>query len=97
MLYLNCVRIGTHGIRRCPPCDFRGPEEPVYKDTTAGLCAVCGLLELAEGVPECERKLYRNAALRILKATEDRHCDWSETEDSIVQYGTRHFLRLFQL
>lgn len=74
-----------------PPCDFRGPEEPVYKDTTAGLCAACGLLELAEAVPECERKLYRNAALRILKATEDRYCDWSETEDSIVQYGTEAY------
>ncbi len=74
-----------------PPCDFRGPEQPEYKDTTAGLCAACGLLELAEAVPKCERKLYRNAALCILKATEDRYCDWSETEDSIVQYGTEAY------
>ena len=74
-----------------PPCDFRSPEEPAYKDTTAGMCAACGLLELANIVPEYEKKLYRNAALRILKATEERYCDWSDTEDSIVQYGTEAY------
>ena len=74
-----------------PPCDFRSPKEPAYKDTTAGLCAACGLLELANVVPEYEKELYRNAALRILKATEERYCDWSDTEDSIVQYGTEAY------
>lgn len=74
-----------------PPCDFRSPETPVYKDTTAGACAACGLLEIAKAVPEGEKKLYLNAAIKILQATEKRYCDWSDTEDSIVQFGTEAY------
>ena len=74
-----------------PPCDFRSPETPAYKDTTAGACAACGLLEIARAVPEYEKKVYANAALQILKAIETRYCDWSEEEDSIVQYGTEAY------
>lgn len=74
-----------------PPCDFRSPAIPVYKDTTAGVCAACGLLEIAKAVPEYEKNLYANAAFRILKETEERYCDWSENEDSIVQCGTEAY------
>lgn len=74
-----------------PPCDFRSPETPVYKDTTAGLCAACGLLEIAKAVPEFEKKMYKNAAIKVLMATEKQYCDWSESEDSIVQYGTEAY------
>ena len=34
--------------------DFRAPKEPVYWDSTAGVCAVCGMLEIAKLVPEME-------------------------------------------
>lgn len=74
-----------------PPCDFRSPETPVYKDTTAGACAACGLLEIAKAVPEYEKKLYAGAAVKILKAIGERYCDWSESEDSIVQCGTEAY------
>lgn len=74
-----------------PPCDFRSPAIPVYKDTTAGVCAACGLLEIAKAVPEYEKNLYANAAFRILKETEERYCDWSENEDGIVQCGTEAY------
>lgn len=74
-----------------PPCDFRSPEVPEYKDTTAGVCAACGLLEIAKVVPEYEKKLYANAAIKILKETEKRYCDWSEKEESIVQFGTEAY------
>lgn len=74
-----------------PPCDFRSPDTPEYKDTTAGLCAACGLLELVKSVPQFEQKLYRNAAIKILMATENKYCDWSEEEDSIVQCGTEAY------
>jgi unsaturated chondroitin disaccharide hydrolase len=73
-----------------PPCDFRGPQEPVYKDTTAGMCAACGLIEISKVVPEFEKELYLEAAIKILKATE-KYCDWSDSEDSIVQMGTEAF------
>lgn len=65
--------------------DFRQPEEPVYWDAIAGCCAACGLLEIARQVPELEQGLYRSWAIRILKATDRRFCDWDPTRDGIVQ------------
>ena len=40
-----------------PLCDFRQPASAAYTDTSAGLCAACGLLEIAEHVDECEKNL----------------------------------------
>ncbi|GKU26729.1 glycoside hydrolase family 88 protein [Clostridium folliculivorans] len=71
-----------------PLCDFRSPKEPVKFDTTAGVCAACGLLEIAEGVPEFEKDFYVNSAISILKAIEDKCCDWDIDRDSIVSHGT---------
>lgn len=74
-----------------PPCDFRSPQTPVYKDTTAGACAACALLEIGRVVPEYEKRIYEYAAMKILKAMEEKYCDWSEQEDSIVQCGTEAY------
>lgn len=70
-----------------PLCDFRQPEKPEYWDTSAGLCAACGLLEIAEHVDASEKRLYRSHAERIVKAVAERHCDWNPEHDSIVQNG----------
>lgn len=75
--------------------DFRAPKTPVYWDSTAGACAACGLLEIAAHVPESQKCLYIDGALGILKATDERFCDWDPGKDSIVQmgsgsYGTEH-------
>lgn len=70
-----------------PLCDFRAPKEPVLYDSTAGACAACGLLEIARHVPEGERALYLESALRILKAMEEKFCNWEEKEDGILYYG----------
>lgn len=72
-------------------CDFRAPKEPVYWDTTATACAACGLLEIAGAVPEPEKALYREAAVKMLTALEERHCDWDEERDSILQDGTEAY------
>lgn len=74
-----------------PLCDFRAPAEPVVYDTTAGACAACGLIEIAKNVPKYEQPLYLKAALRILKAIEKDFCDWSSSEESIVQKGTEAY------
>lgn len=73
-----------------PLCDFMQPETPLLYDSTAGACASCGLLELAELVPE-KSDFYNDAACRIIKAMEEKFCDWSEEEDSILQYGTEAY------
>jgi len=68
--------------------DFRAPETPLYLDTTATACAASGLLALAELTPEHERRLYRDAACRMLGALVDRHCDFDTANDGLLQNGT---------
>ena len=68
-----------------PRADFRAPEEPVYYDTSAGAIAACGLIEIAKVVPEFEKKMYMQAAINLIKAMVDKHCDWSEEEQAILQ------------
>lgn len=70
-----------------PLCDFRAPEVPVYYDSTAGACAVCGLLEIAKHVPELEKALYEQSALKMLMAMEEHFCNWNEEEDGILGMG----------
>ena len=68
--------------------DFRAPKEPVYWDSTASVCAVCGMLEIAKHVPEMEKEFYFESALNILKATDEKFCNWDPDFDSIVQMGS---------
>lgn len=93
--YLNAAKRTAHYFITCsamtdfvPRADFRAPQEPVVYDTTAGLCAVCGLLELVELVGENEKQLYISAALKILKAITDEHCDWNRDTDGITLHGS---------
>lgn len=80
----------TGGI---PLVDFRAPENPVIVDTTAGACAVCGLLEIEEHVPELEKRLYRYHSEKMLEALIDRHCNFNPDEDGILQDGTAAYHR----
>lgn len=71
-----------------PLVDFRSPAEPVCFDTTAGACAASGLMEIADWMPELEKSLYRDAAVRILQAIEGKYANWNTEEDSIISGGT---------
>lgn len=64
--------------------DFRAPYETKKYDSSAGLCAACGMLEIADQVGEYEAGLYREAAEKIIKATVDNWCDWDLDQDGIV-------------
>ncbi|MBT9776595.1 glycosyl hydrolase family 88 [Clostridium sp. MCC353] len=72
--------------------DFRAPAEPVYWDSTAGVCAACGMLEIASHVQDLERSFYVNGAMRILKATDRKFCNWDDQYDSIVQMGSGSYM-----
>ena len=74
-----------------PRCDFRSPSEPLYYDSTAGAIAACGLLEIANCVPEYEKKTYYNAAIRILRAMEENFCNWENDEEEILTMGTEAY------
>lgn len=76
-----------------PMLDFRAPEEPVYYDTTAGVCAACGLLELSEHVNPLEKDLYVKSAVRCLQAVTERFCQWDPEQDSILNYGSARYDR----
>lgn len=74
-----------------PVIDFRSPDEPDYKDTTAGAIAACGLLEIAEHVPQLEKKLYDSAAIKLLMALETHYCNWDIDHDAILSHGTEAY------
>ena len=80
-----CANIPEDGLI---PVDFRQPKEPYWYDDTAAAIAACGLLELAKAVPEYERNMYRRAALKLLRALYENHCDFTEDNDCILMKCT---------
>lgn len=70
------------------PVDFRQPELPAYEDS-CGACVIAGgLLEIAKHVSLCEKEMYVDAAVKILKNIAEHRADWSENCDAIVQNCT---------
>lgn len=76
-----------------PHWDFRIPNGvPAYRDSSAGACAACGLLLIADQVQEQEASLYRNAGERILHALYADYGAWdSEAEEGLILHGTSHY------
>jgi unsaturated chondroitin disaccharide hydrolase len=73
------------------PVDFRAPDTPEKTDTSAGMIAATGLLQLAHLVPEAESAFYHDAALKLLDAVIARYCDWDTSRDGLVQKGTAQY------
>ena len=71
-----------------PYCDFRAPEEPIYYDTTAGMAAACGMLEIAGFVNEYEKPFYINSAKRLVEAADEKWCDYDIDNDGILDGGS---------
>ncbi len=73
------------------PIDFMSPKEPLYYDSTAGVCAACGILEIAKYVSSEEAEAYTKAAINILKATDEHFADYSEDQDALVLMGSEMY------
>ncbi|HIY57688.1 MAG TPA: glycoside hydrolase family 88 protein [Candidatus Tetragenococcus pullicola] len=71
-----------------PLVDFRAPKKPVMWDTSAGMCAACGFLEIAKHVPDYEKDLYTDAAVNILKATFEKHGIKDLEKDGLIDHAT---------
>ena len=71
-----------------PLVDFRAPAEPVKYDSGAAVIIACGLLELERHLPELERTLYHEAAVRMLMACDEKFADWNPDTDGILGGGT---------
>lgn len=67
------------------PIDFRQPAEPALEDS-CGACVIAGgLLELAACVPQLEKRMYEDAAMKILRTIADSRADFGAGCDAIVQ------------
>lgn len=71
-----------------PLVDFRAPAEPVKYDSTAAVCAACGMLEISGHVTEYEKPLYIQGALDLLRCTVEKFADWNENTDGVLGGGT---------
>ena len=76
-----------------PKTDFRSPDEPDLRDTSAGMIAAAGMMEIANHVPEYEKSIYVNSAYKILKATVERYADWSDDYDGIIKNGMESYTK----
>jgi unsaturated chondroitin disaccharide hydrolase len=89
--YLNTAkRVAHYFIANIPesgmiPVDFRQPKDPAWEDSTASAIAACGLIEIARQVGEYERELYLGAATKLLKALDQKRCDWTKGCDCILK------------
>lgn len=80
--YLDVAKkIANYFISACiddpvPRCDFRQPSDVVAYDSSAGAIATVGFLNIANMCEETEKEMYLSAAIRILKALDERCCSW---------------------
>ena len=92
--YLDAAkRVANYFIANCadewiPRLDFRAPEEPKYYDTTAGVCAACGLLELGKLLPENEGGMYTSAAVKLLRTITEKFVNFDPERDDMVLGGS---------
>ncbi|MGN0162974.1 MAG: glycoside hydrolase family 88 protein [Candidatus Ornithomonoglobus sp.] len=96
--FLDAAKRSAHYFLACsamtdyiPLADFRAPAEPVVYDTSAGLCAACGMLEIAEQCGDFEKPLYIDGAIKLLHAITDKCCDWTPENDAITNHSTRAY------
>lgn len=96
--YLDCaMRTADYFIEKCsktrylPLVDFCAPPEPVYYDSTAGVCAACGMLEIAKCVSQEDARRYTEAAISILKACAEHFCDFDPSTDALVLMGSERY------
>lgn len=92
--YLNTAKkIAHYFIANTPedgliPVDFRQPDEPYKEDDIAAGLAACALIEIAKVVPDSDKKVYIKPAVKMLKALDEKRCNWTEKEDGILTHCT---------
>ena len=98
MRYLDAAKkVANYFIAACaddpvPKTDFRQPADAVAYDSSAGAIAATGLINIANECDGSEREMYLNAALRLLKALDERCCPWDDGEDeALLNYGMERY------
>ncbi|HWT73454.1 MAG TPA: glycoside hydrolase family 88 protein [Mobilitalea sp.] len=89
--YLDTAKVVAHYfIANIPdngiiPLDFRQPKEDIWEDSSAAAIAACGLIEIARKVGNHEKELYLSAALKLLKALDQKRSNWTKDCDCILE------------
>ena len=97
--YLDTAKKVAHYFISCvcddylPKVDFRSPDEPVIIDATASALAACGLIEIAKNVPEYEKRIYIDAAIKLLRALDEHCANYDENEDALILRGSHSYHR----
>lgn len=73
------------------PVDFQQPKEPAWEDSTAAAITSCGMIELSKNCNGLESKKYYESALKMLKALDEKRCDWTSKTEYIVGNGTEAY------
>ena len=84
----NCKKTGYLAA-----ADFSAPQDPLYYDATAGVCAACGIIELAKCLSGERGEYYMGEAIKILKATDAHFCSYADDQDALVLMGSERYPR----
>ena len=69
-----------------PPADFDQPKEPAYVDSSAGVIALCGLIELKKWVDE-KNQIWLEDGIKLLLKGAYANCDFSAATQAVMQNG----------
>jgi unsaturated chondroitin disaccharide hydrolase len=78
-----------------PVVDFSQPKEEKRYDTSAGVVACCGLIELAKILKGEKGDKYLVSAINMLKALVKDYCDFSESTDGVLLGSTESYASPF--
>ena len=67
------------------PVDFYQAKDCDFEDDIAACVAACGLLELAKVTKEWKREKYLVAAEKMLRAIDEKSCNYDENTDHLVE------------
>lgn len=66
------------------PVDFYQPADCDWEDDIAACVAACGLIELSKVAKEWKKQTYLDAAVRMLKAIDEKSCDYDKNTDNLL-------------
>ena len=70
------------------PVDFYQDPSCDWRDDTAGAIAACGLIELSKVTKNWKKQKYMDAAIRLLKAIDEKGCNYDPNVDELLEKCT---------
>lgn len=95
--FLNAAKRCAHyfmaamGERTVPPVDFRADEKSKGMDASAGAIAACAFIEIANSVPESEKKMYFDFGVKLVKGLDEVCGDYSDKTDYLLKHAATHW------